>query len=93
MLDLQYLFARPFKLISDYSQTDRQLSFDFIKTVSNFARLGKTNWRSYFKMSVKQDQLVIPSEFEFDSQNGNEELTGINYLSCEMFNSYFYPFK
>ena len=40
MLDLQYLFGRPFKFVSKYSTNDRALSFDLIKTVSNFAKTG-----------------------------------------------------
>lgn len=93
MLDLQYLFGRPFKLINKYSQQDRTMSFDTIKTVSNFARTGKTNWKPYFKMTVKQDEIIVPTEFEVDPNTGNDESVGFHYLSCEMFNKYFYPAK
>ena len=91
MLDLQYLFGRPFKLISKYSTTDRALSYDVMRLVSHFASTGQATWKSYFKMNVKQiHELTVPTEMELNPTTGNEELIGMNYLSCTMFERYFY---
>lgn len=91
MLDLQYLFGRPFKVISKYSTSDRALSYDLMKLVSTFARTGKATWKSYFRMNVKKThQLTVPTEFELNPSTGNEELIGMDYLSCTMFEKYFY---
>ena len=91
MLDLQYLFGRPFKVISKYSTNDRALSYDLMKLVSTFARTGKASWKSYFKMNVKKThELTVPTEFELNPATGNEELIGMSYLACTMFEKYFY---
>lgn len=91
MLDLQYIFGRPFKFISKYSNNDRALSYDLIRLFSQFSRTGKVNWKSYFKMNIKRTyEMTIPTEFELNPQTGNEELIGMHYLSCVMLNRYFY---
>lgn len=87
------MFGRPFKLIPQYSQNDRAMSFELIKVFSNFARTGKTSWKSYFKMNVKQDELIVPTEYEMNPETGNDELIGVRYLACEIIDKYLYQHK
>ena len=78
-------------MISKYSTSDRTLSYDLMKLVSHFANTGQATWKSYFKMTVKKKhELTVPTEFELNPTTGNEELIGMDYLSCRMFEKYFY---
>lgn len=93
-LDLQYLFGRPLKHTSDYSENDRALSFDMIHLVAHFARTGEVDWRPYFKMNVgRAYQMIVPTKLELNPTTGNKEHTGMEQLSCTMLEKYFYAKK
>ena len=86
MLDLQYVFGRPFVYPTLYSNQDKGMSALFMAEVANFGESENASWPPYRFVPGSHKVFVIPLQANLNPSRGSYIVTNDRYFECKLWN-------
>lgn len=88
MIDLQYVFARPFTDSNLYSASDREMSALFISELMSMADFDTATWPSYGLMQTRRSTVVTPIQAQLNPVTGSKLIYDYRSSECELWDQF-----